>query len=67
LDVSNNTALKDLHCQANQLMTTALNTLFGSLHSNTMEGGKSIRIGNNPGTDTCDTSIATNKGWTVIL
>jgi len=65
LDVSNNTALRILECTSNQLTATALNTLFGTLHSNTIEGVKTIYIGNNPGTDTCDTSIAENKGWTV--
>ena len=65
LDVNNNTALTGLSCGSNQLTATALNNLFGTLHSNTIEGGKNIYIGDNDGTGTCDTSIATNKGWTV--
>jgi len=40
----------------------ALNTLFGDLETVT---GKTIKITGNPGASTCDTSIATNKGWTV--
>jgi len=40
----------------------ALNTLFGDLETVT---GKTIRITGNPGASTCDTSIATSKGWTV--
>ena len=37
---------------------------FGTLN-NTMGISKSIYIGNNPGTNDCDLSIATEKGWTV--
>lgn len=40
----------------------ALNTLFGDLETVT---GKTIKITGNPGSSTCDTSIATSKGWTV--
>ena len=65
LNVSNNTALQTFYCAANQLTATALNALFGTLHSNTISGGKNIYIGGNSGTATCDTSIATAKGWTV--
>jgi hypothetical protein len=44
----------------------ALNALFGTLHSNTIPFDiKEIFIGNNPGTDGCNRSIATNKGWMV--
>jgi len=63
--VRSNTALTDLYCSYNQLSATALNTLFDSVHSNASAEGKSIFIYANPGTDTCNTSIATNKGWTV--
>ena len=65
LDVSKNTALANLSCFNNQLTATALNTLFGTLHGNTISGGKNIYIGGNSGTATCDRSIAENKGWTV--
>ena len=65
LDVSKNTAMTVLNCRNNQLAATALNTLFGTLHSNTISGGKNIYISGNSGTATCDRSIATNKGWTV--
>jgi len=44
------------------LDATALNTLFGDLPILT---GKTIKITGNPGASTCDTSIATSKGWTV--
>ena len=60
LDVSQNTALAILSCYGNQLTAVALNALFSTLHSNP---GKSIEINNNPGTDTCDKSIAERKGW----
>lgn len=63
LDVSKNTALTELDCSGNQLDTNALNALFETLHNNS--GTKNIHIGGNPGTNECDKSIATNKGWTV--
>ena len=64
LDVSkNNTALTYLNCGGNQLTSSALNALFEMLPSKT--GDISISTGGNPGTDTCDRSIATNKGWIV--
>lgn len=63
LDVSKNTALIDLICYNNQLGTDALNALFKTLHGNA--GTKNINIAGNPGTNECDRSIATNKGWMV--
>jgi hypothetical protein len=52
-----------LHCGNNKLSTTALNALFGTLHSNTISSGKTILIRDNPGEWDCDISIAENKGW----
>ena len=64
LDVSNNTALSELYCYDNLLEAeNGLNALFRTLHSNA--GIKKISISGNPGTDDCDRSIATSKGWTV--
>jgi len=63
--VSNNTALKELNCDDNQLTATTLNNLFQTLHSNTVEEEKIIRMGNNPGTSTCNKNIAERKGWEV--
>ena len=65
LDVSKNIALKEVDCGINRLTAEALNALFGTLHNNSITGGKSINIGGNPGTSKCDRKIATNKGWTV--
>ena len=65
LDVSNNTLLGTLWCSNNQLSEGALNSLFGTLHGNTISEGKEIRIGNNPGTTNCNKSIANNNGWAV--
>ena len=67
LDVRN-TALEKLYCQNNQLTTSALNTIFGMLNSNKLMvyiEGKQIYIQNNPGTNDCNRSIATDKGWAV--
>jgi len=65
LDASNNTALKTILCQSNLFNGNTLNELFETLHSNTISGGKFISIGDNDGTNTCNLSIATNRGWTV--
>jgi hypothetical protein len=46
------------------LDATALNTLFGDLPTLT---GKTIDVRDNPGTATCNTSIASAKGWTVTV
>ena len=66
LDVSNNTALAGLDCSYNQLIATSLDALFGTLHSNDIGTEKKIAIYGNPGENTCNQSIATNKGWTIL-
>jgi hypothetical protein len=72
LDVSKNTALTYLNCLGNNLTAVALNALFSTLHNNAVppayEGiePKIILIGDNPGANDCDRSIAERKGWTVI-
>jgi len=63
LDVSKNIGLAWLYCGSNKLTTEALNDLFGTLHSNIYLGVNNIYIDDNPGTNHCDRSIATNKGW----
>ena len=66
VDLSKNTSLKSIEVQDNRLTTEALNALFGTLHSNSFEGGsKIIYVYGNPGEKTCDRSIAERKGWTV--
>ena len=66
LDMSKNPALTELHCESNRFSSAALNTLFGTLNSNSVEGEKGIYIEDNPGYESCDKSIATNKGWSVL-
>jgi hypothetical protein len=61
LDVSKNTALTELWCNSNQLTTEALNALFSGLPA---PSDGTILIGENPGSSTCNRSIATEKGWT---
>jgi len=66
LDLRNNLELFVLDCESNQLTTNALNALFGTLHSNTINVGvssKMIFIDSNPGSRDCDRSIAESKGW----
>jgi len=43
---------------------SALNDLFTSL--GTANGSQTVTVSNNPGSSTCNTSIATAKGWTVV-
>ena len=69
LDLSNNTVLEFLDCRSNNLSTEALNALFETLHDYSYPifiYPKEILIDDNPGTDDCDRSIATNKGWEFI-
>ena len=65
LNVSGCPALIYLDCRNNQLTAEGLNSLFNSLHSNEVEYGGVVYISNNPGTNTCDRTIAENKGWSV--
>lgn len=69
LDISKNTALTFLNCRDNNLSASALNKIFNDLPKGKKwdeYGGQStISIGNNLGTNTCDKSIAENKGWSV--
>ena len=67
LSVNNNLMLQNLDCQLNKLSAEALNDLFETLNETAMVGGKTIKIPGNPGTFTCDKSIATDKGWEVII
>ena len=63
LDVSKNTALKDLYCYNNRLTDTALNILFRTLPCVTKG---EIYVGVNPGACSCNPRIATDKGWSVL-
>ncbi len=62
LDVSKNTALTCLECSGNNLTSAALNQIFRDLPQVT---SGTIYMSGNPGTETCDKSIAENKGWNV--
>jgi hypothetical protein len=64
LDVSNNKKLMSVFLRSNQLNDKQLNLFFETLHNNKIFK-KTIFIGGNPGTDKCDISIATKKGWIV--
>lgn len=76
LDVSNNQRLVCLTVHSNKFNSVELNTLFETLHDNTIndiiffshyEITKKIDIANNPGTETCNRNIAANKGWRVSV
>jgi outer membrane murein-binding lipoprotein Lpp len=63
LNVSQNTALESLHCQWNQLTAEALNGICEDLPRRSTVGR--MYIGDNPGTEGCDRTIANDKGWGV--
>ena len=67
LDATNNIALKTLDCSMNRFSTDALNDLFETLHINTVTGEKTVHILGNPGSFTCNQSVAIEKGWVVVL
>jgi hypothetical protein len=58
----NNDNLRLIHCGSNSMSASAFNATFETLPYS----GK-IHIYDNPGTHTCDTSIATKKNWTVTV
>ena len=63
LDVNRNVMLRRLVCSGNQLRAAALNALFETLIADDTGKSKFISINDNPGTDTCNITIAKNKGW----
>lgn len=66
LDISHNINLENLNIMKNKFTTETLNALFNALIKNTdVSVNKRVYIGDNPGTDDCDKSIAENKGWIV--
>jgi len=50
---------------SNSMTADALDAMFTSL--GTANGAQTITITDNPGTATCDTTIATGKGYTVVV
>jgi hypothetical protein len=58
--VSRNPALRSLWCSKNKLTAEALNALFSGLPT---RQDCTIGIAGNPGSNTCNRSIATEKGW----
>jgi len=67
LDATNNNVLESLDCSMNRFSTEALNDLFKTLHGNNVPGEKTVRILGNPGSITCNQSVATDKGWDVVI
>ncbi len=61
LDVSMNKELWDVLCYANRMSAEALNEFMTGLPA----PGRYLYIWGNPGEQTCDTSIARAKGWTI--
>ena len=68
LDANNNNAMEYLNIANNQFTASSLNSLFRTLPRNHSPNEKTrwIYISGNPGSSTCDTDIATKRGWTVM-
>ena len=67
LNLSLHTNLKDLNCSFNVFPANEIDALFGTLHDNSIQGGKTIDISYNPGIKDCHQNIATGKGWKVVV
>lgn len=71
LDVSKCTALEYLNCYYNKFSANTLNKIFTDLpqgktwQEDDYTQQSSVHIEGNPGTATCNKSIAENKGWKV--
>jgi len=66
VDVTGLNNLGGLDVLSNNLTTSALNEMFHTLSRSSMLPVSGVRIGHNPGTYTCDRSIAREKGWFVF-
>ena len=68
LDVSNNKALRNCSCTKNLLSSEELNSLFNDLPITQPISNSYAEICfyDNPGSEDCDATIATKKGWQVI-
>jgi hypothetical protein len=64
LGTDTNSDTYSVSISSNKLSATALNEIFTALP--TVTNNQEIEITDNPGTSTCNKSIATNKGWRVI-
>jgi hypothetical protein len=68
--VSKFIALKWSEFHSNQLTSSVLNALFASLPVEDIRGKVFaeawLECSDNPGYDSCDKSIASNKGWVVL-
>ena len=69
LDIGKNIKLYLLNCDKNNFSEKALNALFVSLHDKGVRYNynKRVYIYGNPGTNSCDKSIAEKKEWKVII
>jgi Leucine-rich repeat (LRR) protein len=66
LNVSGCTELIRLLCNESQLAAAVLNTVFTALPDRSGASyASTVFIADNPGTATCDKTIAQNKNWTV--
>lgn len=61
----NSKTIRYLSCYSNNLSTNAINEIFKTLPINHSSDQHYVSIGDNPGSEYCNKSIAENKGWTV--
>jgi len=67
LSILSNGAYRKIDCRNNNLTAAAINKIFDSLPINgTPQTPYRIYIQNNPGTFSCNTLVANQKGWNVI-
>jgi hypothetical protein len=59
------TVLRTLRCDKTELAAPALDAVFTALPDRSATSAGFVYVGNNPGTGTCDVSIATGKNWNV--
>lgn len=64
--MNNYTSYYAIMLRNNNLSATQINQIFTDLQARTT-GTKQIYVGNNPGSSTCNTSIASSKGWLVYV
>jgi hypothetical protein len=65
LDVSKNTLLEHLYCDANQLGVAALDGVFTALPDRSGKPAGYMRVKDNPGQETCNRNMAAAKNWNV--
>lgn len=67
LNIKGCSLLRELDCRYSDLSAEALNKIFNDLPQGISSGYSKIEIYGNPGSNTCDKSIAEKKGWEISM